>query len=206
MPGPSARAAVKGGGLRAEGLGQLLHAELTPRHVAGPPGRRGDLSHQVATGNRPRGAARGPGRIGDRRDRAGGRYVTRRGPGTGFEQRRQVLRRTRGPRREGPRSRLGRGKTLIEVLGCSLCRGGAGGGEGTGRSGSGIAAPTLEVGGQLLRELIGCLGDVLSSDWPSRLPLRARRLDPWIPGELAPATCTSPVALRAAALRVANLL
>lgn len=121
MPGSSARAAVKARGLRAEGLGQLLHAELTPRRVAGPPGRRGDLSHQVAAGERPRGAARGPGGIRDRRDRAGRRYITWRGPGTGVEQRRHVLRRPRDPRREGPRAGLGRGKTLIEVLGCSLC-------------------------------------------------------------------------------------
>lgn len=121
MPGSSARAAVKARLLRAEGLGQLLHAELAPWRVVGPPGSWGDLSHQVATGERPRGAARGPGGIRDRRDRTGRRYVTRRGPGTGVEQRRQVLRRPRDPRREGPRARLRRGKTLIEVLGCNLC-------------------------------------------------------------------------------------
>lgn len=156
MPGSSPRAAVKARLLRAEGLGQFLHAELTPRRVAGPPGRRGDLSHQVATGERPRGAARGPGSIRDGRDRTGRRYVTWRGPGTGVEQRRQVLRRPRGPRREGPRARLGRGKTLIEVLGCSLCVGNRAKRE------SGCSAPALgnrgvRVSG-LRREPIGCLG------------------------------------------------
>lgn len=142
VPGPSACAAVKAARLCAEGLGQLLHAELTPRCVTGSPRRRGDLSHQMATGDWPSGAARGPGRIGDRRDRAGGRYIARRGPGTGIEQCRQVLRRPGDPRREGPWGVLGRGKTLIEVLGCSLCEGGGGQGR-TRRSRSGCCSTSF---------------------------------------------------------------
>lgn len=116
-----ARAAVKAGGLRAEDLGELLHAELAPGRVAGPPGCGGDLSRQVAAGGGPGLAARDPGLVVARRGKAGGGRVARRGPGAGVEQRGQVLAGSRGPRREGQRGRFSRGKTLVEVLWGGFC-------------------------------------------------------------------------------------
>lgn len=121
VPGAAARAAVKAGGLRAKGLGQLLRAELAPGRVAGPPGCGGGLSRQVAAGGGPGLAASDPGLVVARRGKAGGGRVARRGPGAGVEQRGQVLAGSRGPRREGQRGRFGRGKTLVEVLWGGFC-------------------------------------------------------------------------------------
>lgn len=103
VPGSAARAAVKARGLRTEGFGQLLHAELAPGRVARPPGSRRGLSRQVAAVGGPSRAAGGPGLAVARPDRADGGFVARRSPGADVEQRRQVLGRPRGPRREGQR-------------------------------------------------------------------------------------------------------
>lgn len=120
VPGSAARAAVKARGLRAEGLGQLLHAELAPGQVAGPSGRRGGLNRQVAAGGSSR-AASGPGLAVAGCGGAGGGRVARRGPGADVQQRGQVLRGPRRPRGESQRGRCGRWKTLVEVLRAGLC-------------------------------------------------------------------------------------
>lgn len=125
VPGPAAGATIKGRGLRAEGLRQLLHAELAPGRMAGPPGRRGGLgglSSRVATGGGPELAAGDPGLVVARWGKASGGRVARRGPGAGVEQRRQVLVGPRGPRREGQRGSFRCGETLVEVLWGGFCR------------------------------------------------------------------------------------
>lgn len=128
--------------------------------MAGPPRGRGGLSHHVAAGGGPSRAASGPGLAGTHRGRGGagvGR-VAGRGPGAGVEQRGQVLRRPRGPRRQGRRG--GRGEALVEILRDGLCRdragrrGGAGpqqgqGGAGRGRRGLCRDGAGLAVGGGL---------------------------------------------------------
>lgn len=121
VPGPAACTAVKSRGLRAEGLGRLLHAELAPGRVAGPPGCGGGLSRQVAAGGGPGQAAGDPGLVVARRSKAGGGRVARRGPGAGVEQRRQVLAGPLGPRRDGQRGRFGRGEPLVEVRRGGFC-------------------------------------------------------------------------------------
>lgn len=129
--GSAARAAVKDRGLRAEGLGQLLHAELAPGWVARPPGSRRGLSRQVAAGGGPSRAAGGPGLAVARPGWADRGLVARRGPGADVEHRGQVLGRPRGARREGQRGGCRRRKTLVEVLRGGLC------GYRAGQSGSG---------------------------------------------------------------------
>lgn len=153
MPGPAARAAVKARGLRTEGFGQLLHAELAPGRVARPPGRRRGLSRQVAAVGGPSRAAGGPGLAVARPDRADGGLVARRSPGADVEQRRQVLGRLRGPRREGQRGGCGRGKTLVEVLRGRICGDRAGqSGAGSGRGRRGLRASGAGQGGDWLPE------------------------------------------------------
>ena len=162
VPGPAACTAVKSRGLRAEGLGRLLHAELAPGRVAGPPGCGGGLSRQVAAGGGPGQAAGDPGLVVARRSKAGGGRVARRGPGAGVEQRRQVLAGPLGPRRDGQRGRFGRGEPLVEVRRGGFCgdsgdepggevrAGGAGSQRprgGAGRSHASWAGPSPPLGG-----------------------------------------------------------
>lgn len=137
VPGSAARAAVKARGLWAEGLGQLLHAELASGKVAGPSGRRGGLNRQVAAGGSSR-AACGPGLAVAGWGRAGGGRVARRGPGADVQQRGQVLGGPRRPRRESQRGRCGRWKTLVEVLRAGFC--GTGRGLSTCGAGRGLPA------------------------------------------------------------------
>lgn len=169
VPGSAARAAVKARGLRVEGLGELLHAELAPGRMAGPPGCGGGLSRQVAAGGGPGLAAGDPGLVVARPGKAGGGRIARRGPGAGVEQRGQVLARPRDPRREGQRGRVGRGKTLVEVLCGGFCgdsggepesevsprrRGRSDSGDGVGRGQASGAGPQLlwaELGGVVPR-------------------------------------------------------
>lgn len=121
VPGPAARAAVKAAVLCAESLGQLLHAELAPGRVAGPPGRGRGLGRWEAAVDGPGWAAGGPRHVGAGRRGAGGRRVPGRGPGAGVQQRRKVLGGPRSAHREGPPGQLRGGKTLVEVLGRGLC-------------------------------------------------------------------------------------
>lgn len=123
VAGSPCRAAIKASGLRAEGLGQLLHTELAPGRVAGPPGPGGGLSRQVPAGGRPGQAAGDPGLVVTRRDGADGRRVARRRPGAGVEQSRQVLMGARRLCRERQRAGLGSWKTPVEVRRGGLCRG-----------------------------------------------------------------------------------
>lgn len=121
VPGSAAGAAVKARGLRAEGLGQLLHTELAPGRVAWPSGRGRGVNHQVAAGCGPDGAAGGPGLVVARWGGTGGGRVARGGPGAGVEQLRQVLGGPPGSRREGQRGGFRGRKTLVEVRSGGLC-------------------------------------------------------------------------------------
>ena len=121
VPGSAPGAAVKARSLRAEGLGQLLHAKLAPGRVARPSRRGRGVNRQVAAGCGPDGAAGGPGLVVARWGGAGGGRVARGGPGAGVEQLRQVLGGPPGSRREGQRGGFRGRKTLVEGRGRGLC-------------------------------------------------------------------------------------
>lgn len=120
VPRAAAHTSVKARRLRAQGFGQLLHAEVAPRSMARPPGRGGRLHRQVAARTGP-GTARGPGHVGTRGSRDDRGRVARWCPGAGVQPSGQVLGWPRSPHGKRPRSLLRCGKTLGEVLRGGLC-------------------------------------------------------------------------------------